>query len=225
MKVSVIIPTLNESSGLANTIAKMRENSPCEILVGDGGSDDGTLAIARQSGARVIHSQRGRARQMNAAANEAVGDLLLFLHADTVLDPAGYRKMRETMRRNNLVGGAFGLQLDSDKTSLKVISQLATWRSKYCNLVYGDQAIFVRKDIFREMGGYPTLPICEDLAFFRALQKKGRTMVLREKARTSPRRWLSEGTAYTTFRNIAIAIMFLLGFPPKIMARWYRSVR
>ena len=225
MKISVIIPTLNESSALANTIAKMRENSPCEILVGDGGSADGTLAIARQSGARVIHSKRGRADQMNAAANEAVGDLLLFLHADTVLDPAGYRQMKEAMSRRNLAGGAFGLQLDSDKTSLKVISQLATWRSKYCNLVYGDQAIFVRKNIFQEMGGYPTLPICEDLAFFRALQKKGKTVILSEKAHTSPRRWLSEGTAYTTFRNILIATMFLLGFPPKIMARWYRVVR
>lgn len=225
LKISVIIPTLNESAALANTLAKIREHCPHEILVGDGGSDDGTVEIARRMGARVIHCKRGRANQMNAAAGEAEGELLLFLHADTFLDPAGYRKMCGAMSGDRLAGGAFSLQLDSGKVFLRVISQLATWRSRYFNLVYGDQAIFVRKDIFRETGGYSPLPICEDLDFFRKMRKKGKTVILDEKARTSPRRWISEGAAYTTFRNIAIAAMFLLGFPPKTLARWYRVVR
>ena len=225
MKISVIIPTLNESAVLANTIGKIRQCSPYEILVGDGGSADDTPDIARQSGARVIHSKTGRASQMNAAANEAVGDLLLFLHADTFLDPAGYRKMSKVMSHGNLVGGAFSFQLDSDKIFLRVISRLATWRSRYFNLVYGDQAIFVRKDIFRETGGYPPLPICEDLDFFRILKKRGKVVILDEKAYTSPRRWLSEGAVFTTFCNIVIAALFLFGFPPKTLARWRRAVR
>lgn len=225
MKISVIIPTLNESASLANTIARISGNSPYEILVSDGGSSDDTLKIARQAGARVILSQRGRAKQMNAAADEAVGDVLLFLHADTTLDPAGYRQMCGALRQAELIGGAFSLQLESDKPFLRIVSRLATWRSKYLNLVYGDQAIFVRKDIFHEAGGFPNLPICEDLSFFRLLTKTGKTVILDERAYTSPRRWISEGAAHTTFRNIVIAVMFLLGFHPKIMARWYRVVR
>ena len=225
MKVSIVIPTLNESTVLAHTIATIQDSSPHEILVGDGGSSDETLKIARHSGARVIQCKKGRANQMNAAAKEAEGDLLLFLHADTILEPAGYRKMCELMCRGDLVGGAFSLQLDSNKAFLRVISRLGSMRSRYFNLVYGDQAIFVRKDIFREIGGYPPLPICEDLTFFRTLKKAGRTVILDEKAYVSPRRWISEGATYTTFRNIVIAIMFLLGFPPKILARWYRVVR
>jgi cellulose synthase/poly-beta-1,6-N-acetylglucosamine synthase-like glycosyltransferase len=162
---------------------------------------------------------------MNTAAQKAEGDWLLFLHADTSLEPKGYLKMCKAMDNNGIVGGAFSLQLDSDKTLLKVISRLATWRSRYLNLVYGDQAIFVRKDIFHEIGEFPNLPICEDLEFYRLLVKSGKTIVLKEKAFTSARRWHSEGAVFTTGRNILIAIMFMLGFSPKIMARWYGVVR
>lgn len=225
MKVSVIIPTLNESSTLAATIAHVREFSPFEILVSDGGSTDNTVKIANLSGAHVLQCEKGRARQMNAAAQEAEGDLLLFLHADTSLDSAGYRKMCKSMDDNGIVGGAFSLQLDSDRTFFKVISCLATWRSRFLNLVYGDQAIFVRKKTFHEIGEFPNLQICEDLEFFRILVKNGKTVVLKEKAYTSTRRWLSGGTIFTTCRNVLIAIMFMIGFPPKTMARWYGVVR
>ena len=225
MNISVIIPTLNESATLADTIAKIREFSPLEILVGDGGSVDETVAIAELSGANVVKSGKGRAKQMNTAAQKAVGDWLLFLHADTSLEPKGFLKMCKVMDNNGIVGGAFSLQLDSDQTLLKVISRLATWRSRYLNLVYGDQAIFVRKDKFHEIGEFPNLPICEDLEFYRLLVKSGKTVVLKEKAFTSARRWNSEGYVFTTGRNILIAVMFMLGFSPKIMARWYGVVR
>ncbi|MGV7222279.1 MAG: TIGR04283 family arsenosugar biosynthesis glycosyltransferase [Nitrospinales bacterium] len=225
MKVSVIIPTLNESATLADTIAKVRDFSPFEILVGDGGSSDTTVEIAIHSGANVIQCEKGRAIQMNGAAQKAEGDLLLFLHADTILEPKGYAQMCKAMDNNEIVGGAFSLQLDSERTFFKVISRLATWRSRYLNLVYGDQAIFVRKDKFHDIGEFPNLPICEDLEFYSLLVKNGKTIVLKEKAYTSARRWHTEGAIFTTCRNILIAIMFMSGFPPKIMARWYGVVR
>ena len=109
--------------------------------------------------------------------------------------------------------------------SLKLISTLATWRSKYLNLVYGDQAIFVRADIFRELGGFSPLPICEDLEFFRRLSRYGKVILLEEKAHTSARRWMAEGVLFTALRNITIATLFLLGFPPRILSKWYLVVR
>lgn len=225
MKISIIIPTLNESSSLEHTLRKIRKFSPHEILVGDGGSADDTLEIARNFGARIIPSKRGRSHQMNSAAGEASGDILLFLHADTFLEPQGYKKMQEVMRDGDLAGGAFSLRLNSRKLSLRVISRLATWRSKFFNLVYGDQAIFVRREIFHKTGGYSPLPICEDLDFFLKLKKCGKTTLLDEQSHTSARRWMTEGVASTTMRNIAIATLFLLGFPPEAMARWYRVIR
>lgn len=225
MKISVIIPTLNESKTLESVLQKIQRCSPHEILVSDGGSADDTLDIARRSGARIISSPRGRADQMNSAAREASGDVLLFLHADTFLESEGYRKIAEVMRDSAMAGGAFSLQLQSGKLSLRIISRLATLRSRYLNLVYGDQAIFARREAFLKAGGYSPLPICEDLDFYRKLRRCGKTVLLEEKSHTSPRRWISEGVAYTTLRNIVIATLFLLGFPPQIMARWYRVIR
>jgi len=225
LKVSVIIPTLNESATLADTIAKVRDFSPFEILVGDGGSTDDTVAIAKLSGAKVIQCEKGRARQLNNTAQQAKGDLLLFLHADTHLDQAGYKKMCKKMDDIKIIGGAFSLKLDSNRLFFKVISVFATWRSHFLNLVYGDQAIFVRKKAFHDIGNFPNLPICEDLEFFCLLAKNGKTVLLKEKAYTSARRWLSEGPLFTTCRNIIIAVLFMVGFPPKILANWYGVVR
>ena len=162
---------------------------------------------------------------MNAGAKEATGDLLLFMHADSRLSPESFDRMTEKMFPGEPSGGAFGLTIESEKMSLKLISTLATWRSKYLNLVYGDQAIFVRADIFRELGGFSPLPICEDLEFFRRLSRHGKVILLEEKAHTSARRWMAEGVLFTAFRNITIATLFLLGFPPRILSKWYLVVR
>lgn len=221
LKVSVIIPTFNESTVLFETLTRLKQNDPFETIIGDGGSQDDTADIARRHGAMVIQSKQGRAVQMNAAAQEAQGDLLLFLHADSYVDSKGYQKMVDTMTREFYLGGAFSLQIDSTQPGLRRIARCANWRSRYLNLVYGDQGIFVRREIFNELKGFSPLPICEDVDFFRRLKKKGPVILLREKAFTSPRRWLAEGVGFTTLRNIAIVSLFLMGFSPATLSRWY----
>ncbi len=225
MKISVIIPTLNEALTLEESLTAVSRLNPHEIIVADGGSTDLTLPIAGRIATRVVKGETGRARQMNAGAKEATGDLLLFMHADSRLSPESFDRMTEKMLPGEPSGGAFGLTIESEKMSLKLISTLATWRSKYLNLVYGDQAIFVRADIFREIGGFSPLPICEDLEFFRRLSRHGKVILLEEKAHTSARRWMAEGVLFTALRNITIATLFLLGFPPRILSKWYLVVR
>ena len=225
LKVSIIVPTYNESKTLAETLTRLKQLVPFEIIIGDGGSKDDTTEIARRCKVTVIQSQRGRAVQMNAAAGEAQGDLLLFLHADSYVDPKGYQKMIGTMADRPYQGGAFNLEIDSPLPALKRISRWANWRSRYLNLVYGDQGIFVRREIFKELKGFCPLPICEDLDFFRRLRKRGPIILLKEKAFTSPRRWLAEGIGFTTFRNIVIVSLFLIGFSPATLSRWYPPKR
>ena len=225
MKISVIVPTLNEALALEESLTAVSLLNPHEIIVADGGSTDLTVPIAGRLAIRVVTSEVGRARQMNAGAKEATGDLLLFLHADSRLSPESFSKMTEKMLSGEPAGGAFSLAIESEKISLKLISTLASWRSKYLNLVYGDQAIFVRADMFRELGGFAPLPICEDLEFFRRLSRQGEVILLKEKAHTSARRWTTEGILFTTLRNMAIATLFLLGFPPQTLSKWYLVVR
>jgi rSAM/selenodomain-associated transferase 2 len=226
LKLSVIIPTYNESTVLSETLTRIRQHRPLEIIIGDGGSEDNTVAIARQMGVSVVVSETcSRAAQMNSAAAEAKGDLLLFLHADSYIDSSGWQAMTTAMMQGRWLGGAFSLHIDSPKSSLKRISRWANLRSRALNLVYGDQSLFVRREIFQKLNGFAPLPICEDLDFYRRLSKLGPVVLLKEKSYTSPRRWLAEGVRFTTFRNIAIASLFIIGFSPRTLSRWYPPER
>ncbi len=225
MDVSVIIPTLNEASLLKRTLKRIHGHNPHEIIVADGGSTDGTLTIAEAYGARIVQSPQGKATQMNAGSDQASGELLWFLHADSMVELNGFQEMVQSVRQNGNVGGAFALKIDSKKKSLKLISRAATLRSKYFGLAYGDQGIFIRADIFKKIGGYAALPICEDLDLFRRMRKEGDVVILQDSAAVSPRRWLAEGIACVTLRNTLIAILFLLGFPPLWLSRWYGLIR
>jgi rSAM/selenodomain-associated transferase 2 len=225
LKISIIIPTLEEAQGIENSLSRACALNPHEIIVADGGSQDDTRKIARNFTSHIVQSAPGRALQMNTGAQIASGDILLFLHADSHLSEASYNRMLEVMLDNETVGGAFSLTIDSGAKSLQWISALATLRSRKLNLVYGDQAFFVRKKVFNEMGGYALLPICEDLEFFQRLRKTGRVTLLEEKTITSARRWQQEGIWFTTLRNGLIATLFLMGFSPKRLSKWYGIIR
>ena len=225
MKVSIIVPTLNEELVLEKTLTQFQQLSPHELIVSDGGSDDDTRNIAGRFSHRVITGSAGRALQMNVGADEATGDILLFLHADSRIEPESYRKMQQCMQNPKWIGGAFTLCIESGKWSLKLIALLANIRSKYFGLAYGDQGFFVRKEVFKDMNGFSPLPICEDLDFYHRLRKKGPVILLKEKAHTSPRRWIKEGILFTTAQNTLIAVLFGLGFPPHILTKWYLAIR
>ena len=225
MKISIIIPTLNEARYLGETLVKIRQLSPHELIISDGGSNDDTLKIAAKYTQHLIKTPAGRALQMNAGAQAATGDLLLFLHADSHIEPVSYQKMLCAMKNSEVIGGAFSLLIDSDRWALQIINQLANLRSKYLGRAYGDQAFFVKKHVFQEMKGFTEFPICEDLDFYKRLKILGPIVLLKEEVLTSPRRWINEGIWFTTIRNILIAALFELGFPPRILTKWYQTIR
>jgi rSAM/selenodomain-associated transferase 2 len=225
LKVSIIVPTLNEAQGLNETLTQIQQLCPHELIVSDGGSDDNTLKIAKNFTEHVLKGPAGRALQMNAGAQIATGDIFLFLHADSRIEPASYEKMLLSLKNLKKIGGAFSLCIESDKWSLRLITRFANLRSKYLGMAYGDQAFFVRNPIFQQMNGFYEFPICEDLDFFKRLRKLGPVILLKEKALTSPRRWMKEGIWFATLRNILIAALFQFGFPPSILTKWYQAIR
>ena len=225
MKTSIIIPTLNEAQYLSETLAQIQQLSPHEIIISDGGSNDNTLKIASKFTQNLIKGPAGRALQMNAGAQVATGDLLLFLHADSCIERASYQKMLTAMKKTEVLGGAFSLLIDSDRWALQIINQFANLRSRYLGRAYGDQAFFVKKHVFQEMKGFTDFPICEDLDFYKRLKILGPVVLLKEEVLTSPRRWINEGIWFTTIRNILIATLFELGFPPRILTKWYQIIR
>ena len=221
--ISIIIPALNEEENIAACLACCGTSPGTEMIVADGGSRDRTVEIARSLGARVIVSSPGRSRQMNLGAREASANLLLFLHADTRL-PAGFAdSVSEVLSRPGTVAGAFRFRLDARSPSLSFIQRVANWRSRRFQLPYGDQAIFLKKVIFEEMGGYPEMPIMEDYEFIRRLKRKGRIYTAPLPAVTSARRWMEVGVWKTTLLNWAIVIAYSLGVSPATLARWYRQ--
>ncbi|MBC8282819.1 MAG: TIGR04283 family arsenosugar biosynthesis glycosyltransferase [Nitrospinae bacterium] len=225
MKISIIVPTFNEARCLSETLAQIQQLSPHELIVSDGGSDDNTFEIAAKFTPHLVKGPAGRALQMNAGARIATGDLFLFLHADSRIEPASYQKMLNSMKNAEEIGGAFSLLIDSDRWALQVINRFANLRSKYLGRAYGDQGFFVKKHVFQQMNGFTEFPICEDLDFYKRLKKRGPVILLKEKVLTSPRRWINEGIWFTTFRNILIATLFELGFPPRILTKWYQVIR
>lgn len=224
-RISLIIPALNEAGRIGKTLSELPPYENLERIVVDGGSSDETASVAHPWADRVIGAPPGRARQMNAGARFASGDVLLFLHADTCLPPRAFSAVVEALEDPAVVGGAFRLAIDSPRLALRIVSWAANIRTRLTRVPYGDQGIFVRRRIFEGLGGFPDLPIMEDLEFGRRLREMGKVVLLPEAARTSSRRWDRGGVARTTIRNQLLKMMYFMGISPGRIARWYRPVR
>lgn len=230
--ISAIVPTYNEAAHIATTLQHLETASNLEIILVDGGSTDATIAIARSLSLscpfKIIElSGGGRARQCNAAAAEASGDILLFVHADTWLPPYFDLFLRGVLhgssRRSAAIAGAFELRTDSDRPELRRVEWWANWRSRYLSLPYGDQAIFLKATTFHGCGGFPNLPIMDDYALVRQLARYGQIATLPIAVTTSARRWERLGIWKTTVLNQAIVLAYELGVAPDRLARWYRG--
>ncbi len=219
--VSVVIPALNEAANIAATI-KSAIHEDAEIIVVDGGSIDNTVEIASSAGVRVLTGLRGRAVQQNLGAKAATGRVLLFLHADTLL-PAGYvNDIFKVMMDRKTVAGAFRFKTNLDYPVMKLIEFVANIRSRYLKLPYGDQGLFILKSVFESVGGFPEVPIAEDLYFLRRLPRYGRIRIAPVYALTSARRWQTLGLFRTTLINYIILIGCCLGVSSHVLAGLYK---
>jgi rSAM/selenodomain-associated transferase 2 len=226
LKLSVIVPILNEAPAIARTLTAIRNGAPdAQIIVVDGGSTDGSLELARPRCEVVISASRGRALQMNAGARRASGDALVFVHADTIVPVTFARDLEGALADPEVVGGRFDVRLDDNHPLCVLIGTLISLRSRISSTGTGDQAIFVRKKIFESLGGFPAMPICEDLDFARRLKRAGRVACLRSMVTTSARRWRKGGIMRTVMRMWTIRLLYLAGVSPVRLARMYSDVR
>ena len=228
--LTIIVPVLNEGGTLARWLRSLGRMCPdAQLVLVDGGSTDDTAAVARTSLAdrghscdRVISSPRGRARQMNAGAAVATGDVLLFLHADTRLPTGAPRSIGHAVAAG-AGWGRFDVRIDSPRRSLRMVSWMMNERSHRTGVATGDQAIFVRRDLFERTGGYPDLPLMEDIALSKLLRRRGRPARIRSRVVTSPRRWESNGTWRTIALMWRLRLEYVLGADPEVLALRYGS--
>jgi rSAM/selenodomain-associated transferase 2 len=224
-RISLIIPTLNEAGGIVDWLKTLPPDERLERIIVDGGSADGTADLAKRHVDKVLVTEAGRGRQMNAGARHAEGDTLLFLHADSRLPDHAVEMILTALDDPLVVAGAFRLGIDSPRRMLGMVATVANWRTRLTKVPYGDQGIFVRRSVFDRLGGYPDLPIMEDLEFSRRLKTAGKVVLLAGRVMTSPRRWDKEGAWYTTLRNQVLVLLYFLGVSPARLARWYRPIR
>lgn len=225
MNVSVIVPALNEASVLAETLQHARQPGVREIIVVDGGSSDATVEVARPLADVVISSACGRALQMNEGARRAGGDILLFLHADTHV-PRGFAAAAiEACSRPAVVGGRFDVELQPSSWLLWITGELINRRSRLTRVATGDQAIFVRRDVFEALGGYPEIPLMEDLDLSRRMKRTGEVVCLRDRVTTSSRRWQANGVIRTILLMWTLRGLYYAGASPARLHSFYRNTR
>jgi rSAM/selenodomain-associated transferase 2/rSAM/selenodomain-associated transferase 1 len=221
--LSVVIPALNEADQIEKTLSTLARARDVEVLLVDGGSTDATVAVAQAAGIRVLAARPPRSVQMNAGAAAAGGDRLLFLHADTDL-PAGFEsQVRRTLARPGVAAGAFRLRIDGRGRGLRIVERAANWRSRWFQMPYGDQALFMGRDLFWELGGFPPIPIMEDFELVRRLKRRGRIALAPGCAATSARRWLRLGAVKTWLINQWVIAAHFAGVSPHRLAAWYRG--
>lgn len=222
--ISVIIPVLNEAKILDKTLSQLKPGlEGHELIVVDGGSTDNSACIAKKYG-RVISSERGRAKQLNTGANAANGDILIFLHADVWLEKGAFKAV-EAALSSGCVGGGFLQKIDGKSLLYRLIEFSANMRGKYLKTFYGDSGIFVRQTDFHNIGGFPIVPIMEEIGFSKELRRLGKTKMIKPHIHISARRWERKGIVRTTAKNWLITILYYMGFSLDRLAKLYRNIR
>jgi rSAM/selenodomain-associated transferase 2 len=224
VSVSIIVPTLNEEQVLSDTLALLRQHRPHEIIVVDGGSRDATCCLAAEADV-LLQSPPGRAEQMNRGAARASGDVLLFLHADCSLEPGALEATEELLSRPGVIAGCLQMTVRAHGCLYRLVDGCATARVRLTGLMYGDQGVFIRRQKFAELGGFPRLHFMEDLFFSRQLRRHGRIAVTTKRIFVSARRWQHQGLIRQTLRNWTLTGLAAAGVHPDYLARLYPVVR
>lgn len=224
MRISVVIPALNEESCLAAAVRSARRQRPHEILVADGGSTDGTRQAA--FGADLfLEAPRGRARQMNAAAAQATSDVLLFLHADCTLEDGALEEAERCLQLPGVVAGCFRQTVTAAGWPYRAIDRAAGLRARFTGIVYGDQGLFLKRATFEQCGGFPDLALMEDLFLSLRLRRHGKVAVASKRIFVSPRRWRQAGVVRQTLRNWGLTALAAAGVPSDRLVRFHPAVR
>ena len=227
IKFSIIVPVFHEGEKVNELISYLHHLDPeknLEVIVVDGSLERDTLAAINSNHVIKISSEKGRAKQMNMGASASRGDILIFLHADTELPIHALKKINTLLGRKKYVGGAFDLAIKSDKLIFKVIGVFASLRSRLNRIPFGDQAIFIRREYFNQIGGYKEIPLMEDVELMRRVKKFGsKIWIFHDRVMTSPRRWEKEGVIYCTFRNWSLQALYFLGVSPDKLIHFYKN--
>jgi rSAM/selenodomain-associated transferase 2 len=220
--LDVVIPTLNAGATLAATLAALQSELSIDITVSDGGSKDDTVAIARGAGATVVTASAGRGGQLAAGALAGDASWILFLHADTVLEPGWTNTVRAFMSRRTNIGkaGYFRLRFDAADPRARRVERLAAWRSRRFGLPYGDQGLLIARALYEYLGGFKLLPLMEDVEFVRRVGAKN-LVPLDAEAVTSAVRYERDGWVMRPLRNLSCLALYLAGLPPRTVARLY----
>jgi rSAM/selenodomain-associated transferase 2 len=231
---TVIIPTLNEVGVIETTLRLTAQLGFHDIVVVDGGSTDGTRALVESAAAnstrvsgtiRLLSSSAGRARQLNAGAAACTTDVFVFLHADSALPPQARALMEQALTNPAVVGGRFDVRFDRPSIWGRLISSFMNMRSRMSRISTGDQAMFVRRPIFEQLGGFSDIPIMEDIDFSTRLKRAGETAAIRERVTTSFRRWERQGPLRTILLMWLLRFLYWIGVSPHRLARWYAAIR
>lgn len=220
--VSVIVPALNEASRIGTVLSALRSmnDAPLEAIVVDGGSSDGTVAEADRLADRVIHAEPGRARQMNAGAAQARGEVLWFLHADTLPAEGVCTEIGRAVREG-AIWGRFQTRLSGRGVAFRIIERFIHWRALVTGIATGDQGIFVRRDAFEAVGGYPEIPLMEDVTMSRRLRRRAWPVCCRSGLTTSSRRWEQQGVLRTVWLMWRLRFAYWRGADPALLAHRY----
>ncbi|MDH3980695.1 MAG: TIGR04283 family arsenosugar biosynthesis glycosyltransferase [Gammaproteobacteria bacterium] len=227
LHISIIIPVLNEAGAITATLESLQplRRNGHEVVVVDGGSHDASVALAEALADQVVHSERGRASQLQAGASAACGSILWFLHADTLPPPHADRLIQDALHPESACWGRFDVQFPERHRLLRLVAWSMNTRSRLTGIATGDQGIFVTRDCFEQAGGFPSIPLMEDIALSRTLKRRSPPACLRQCLTTSARRWRKHGTVRTILLMWGLRLGYFLGISPRRLAGYYAAHR